>query len=144
MSKPLFLWPLLLILTTLAWADDSKKRPTDEQRGKELYERHCLSCHGPLAKGDGPATSALVVPIPDLAGQVKADKPTLDLVEFGRGAMPAFEATFDTEDARRVLKYMSAPEAPKPPAAPAAPAPLVPPAAAPADAPEGGEVTTPE
>jgi len=136
----LFLLPLV---SSFAWADDSKKRPTDEERGKELYERHCVACHGATAMGDGPATSALVVPIPDLHGQVKADKATIDVVEFGRGAMPGYEASFDAEDARRVLKFMSSADAPKP-ATPSPGAPPGAPAAAPQPADPDGDVTTPE
>jgi len=122
---------LALSFASPVWADDSKKRPTDEERGKELYERHCMACHGAMAMGDGPATSALVIPIPDLHGQVKADKPTIDVVEFGRGAMPGYEASFDTEDARRVLKYMSSADAPKPASPPAGAPPGMPPGAPP-------------
>lgn len=101
----------LLMLSGLALAADSQKRPTDEQRGKELYERHCVSCHGAQARGDGPATQALVVPIPDLAGKVKVDgdnlKETIKIVQLGRGAMPSFEASFDNDDARRVVQWMA-------------------------------------
>jgi mono/diheme cytochrome c family protein len=109
------------LLAGVAWAADPK-RPTDEQRGKELYERHCVACHGASAAGDGPATASLVVKVPDLQGAVKTDKESIELVRFGKGAMPAFEASFDNEDARRVLLHMSKvheggskPAAPEPP-----------------------------
>ena len=98
---------LLGLLSLSALAADAQKRPTDDQRGKELYERHCVSCHGATARGDGPATEALVVPVPDLQGQVRADAATIKVVQFGRRAMPAFEASFDSDDARRVLLWMA-------------------------------------
>lgn len=91
----------------VASAAQPTKRPTDQERGKELYDRHCLACHGTRGAGDGPATEALVVPIPDLVGKVKADAKTIDLVEIGRGAMPGFQASFDADDAKRVLAWMS-------------------------------------
>ncbi len=31
-----------------------------------MYEKHCMSCHGKSAGGDGPAASALKVPPSDL------------------------------------------------------------------------------
>lgn len=110
----------LILAITAGWAQD-KKRPTDEQRGKELYDRHCLACHGATNRGDGPATGALVFPVPDLQGKVDAGKPGTDMVLYGSGPMPAYEATFDLEDAKRVLKYMAVVHT-KPPPAPAKPA----------------------
>ncbi|MCA9489007.1 MAG: cytochrome c [Myxococcales bacterium] len=97
----------LLLSCGVALAGQPTKRPTDEQRGKELYERHCLACHGARGAGDGPATEALVVPVPDLMGKVKADPATVDVVEIGRGTMPSFRPSFDAADARRVLMYMA-------------------------------------
>jgi mono/diheme cytochrome c family protein len=97
----------LLVASAAAVAAEGPKRPTDEQRGKELYERHCVACHGATAAGDGPATAALVAEVPNLSGNVKTDKATIDLVRFGRGPMPAFEASFEGDDARRVLQHMA-------------------------------------
>lgn len=132
------LW-LAMLLGSAALAADGGKRPTDEVRGKELYDRHCLACHGATAAGDGPATTALVAEVPNLQGAVKDDKAAIELVRFGRGAMPAFEASFDAEDARRVLKYMAQVHtaAEKPATRPADPAPA-PEAEAPL--PDGAEV----
>jgi mono/diheme cytochrome c family protein len=100
---PLLGFALLLVPPALG-ADTRRK---DEDRGKLLYERHCAACHGVRAGGDGPATQALVVPVPDLQGAVKADKVTIDLVLLGRGPMPAFEPSFRSDDAKKVLIYMS-------------------------------------
>ena len=92
------------------------KRPTDEVRGEELYKRHCVACHGAAGLGDGPATKALVRPVPNLRGQVKADEATITLLMRGRGAMPGYEQTFDRFDAKKTLEHMA--KLP-PPAAPA-------------------------
>ncbi len=84
------------------------KRLPDLERGEELYLRHCVQCHGVTGAGDGPATAALVAPVPDLRGGV--EKSDLDeiakIVLAGRGAMPAFEMSFDRYDARRALRYL--------------------------------------
>jgi len=34
--------------------------------GAELYQRFCASCHGRLARGDGPVSHGLAVAVPDL------------------------------------------------------------------------------
>lgn len=112
---------LLCLALSTAWAQE-KKRPTPEQRGKELYERHCIGCHGPTNAGDGPTTASLVFAVPNLQGKVKVEKPATDIVAFGKGPMPAYSASFDLEDTRHVLKYMAGlPAKPAPPAAPVSP-----------------------
>ncbi len=88
-------------------AEPPTKRPTDVQRGRELYDRHCFQCHGRNNDGDGPATLALVHPVPALGGKIKTDDAAVLLVLRGQRAMPGFEASFDRADARRVLKHMT-------------------------------------
>ncbi len=36
------------------------------KKGRALYVRHCVACHGPSGKGDGPAAPALKTPPADL------------------------------------------------------------------------------
>ncbi len=97
---------LLALMATSAFADQPTERLSDAARGEELWERHCSACHGPSNRGDGPATEALVVDVPDLRGKVKVDDATLKLVLRGNGGMPGYETSFDKADARRVLKHM--------------------------------------
>lgn len=125
----------LALGTLLALADGSSavaaqptKRPTDADRGRELYNRHCVQCHGVAARGDGPASRALVHPPADLQGKVRADDPTIQIVRGGKGPMPAFDQSFGVDDSRRVLQFMAGLTDKGPP-----------PAAAPAPAPAGEE-----
>ncbi len=37
-------------------------------RGKSLFERYCVTCHGATGRGDGPAASSLPVRMDDLSG----------------------------------------------------------------------------
>ena len=131
-------------VSSTSFGGQPPKRPSDEERGLELYERHCWQCHGERNRGDGPATESLVHTVPNLSGgQTAADDPTVALVLRGKDAMPAFEASFDDADARRVLKFMASlgdrksltGSKPKPAPAPARPAP--PPRVD--DAPDGDE-----
>jgi len=102
-----------LILASIALSNvagaASPRRPSDAERGRELYDRLCLSCHGAAARGDGPAAADLVVPVPNLADKLPESgiEVAITVVLKGRGAMPSYEATFDSYDARRVLRHMS-------------------------------------
>ena len=104
---------VLLAVTTVAVAAPKKrnknKRPPDLERGRELYERHCVQCHGVDLAGDGPAAEALVAPVPDLAGLVSTEgrDALVPVVMNGRNSMPGFETSFDRYDARRVLKFIA-------------------------------------
>jgi len=90
-----------------ARAGQPGKQKTPEQQGKELWERHCTACHGPGNRGDGPATEALVKPVPDLRGKVEVNEQTTRLVLRGRGSMPGYETTLDRGQVRHVLNHMA-------------------------------------
>ncbi len=40
--------------------------------GKAVYDKNCVSCHGPAGKGDGPAAKAMKSPPQDFATGAKA------------------------------------------------------------------------
>jgi mono/diheme cytochrome c family protein len=110
---PILSLALLVLLVGTAGAAPTKKkkknaRPSDSERGQELYERHCLACHGVMAHADGPMTTSLVAKVPDLTGVLTTDSLTsfVQSVQRGKRAMPAFELSFDKHDARRVLRTM--------------------------------------
>lgn len=92
---------------SLALAEQPKTRPSDAERGEELYRKHCVQCHGVRNAGDGPVAAAMVAPVPDLQGQLEAKEPFITVILFGKGAMPGYEATFHKQDAVRVLKYQA-------------------------------------
>lgn len=49
-------WPVgLCVFASSAMAD-----------GRVAYLQNCAACHGRFAGGDGPATAALAIPVPDL------------------------------------------------------------------------------
>ena len=70
--------------TTRTTTKKKKKnaRPTDEERGKELYERHCLACHGEKGHGDGPMGESMVVDVPSLVGVLKVENIVLVVLLF--------------------------------------------------------------
>jgi len=101
--------PLLAVLAAgVAWGSKPSKRLSDEARGLQLYNRHCIQCHGASVAGDGPATEALVPEVPNLRGKMEADTPDREAerVLEGHDGMPGFSMSFDLYDARRVLRHM--------------------------------------
>ena len=82
----------------------------DVENGSALYQRHCATCHGLDASGDGPMAPALVIQPPDLTA-LAADNggvfPTLravmridgrdPLISHG-SPMPIFGAFFQGND----------------------------------------------
>lgn len=119
-SHGLLLALVLVPVAGVAWGKQPTHRLPDIERGRQLYERHCVQCHGDAAAGNGPATAALVAKVPDLSGKLTPDRLDADVREVldGKGAMPSFVQSFDKYDARRTLRYMakvgSPPKAPPP------------------------------
>lgn len=112
----------ILALSSVALAGRPSKRPSDDERGKELYTRHCLSCHGPTGGGDGPAAAAMVGGVPDLRGKIAGDRldTQVTLVLDGKARMPSYENSFDKYDAKRLLNWwakQTGPDADPPPVA---------------------------
>ena len=91
----------------MAPAGQPSKRPSDIDRGQQLWERHCWQCHGSTNQGDGPAAAALVHTVPNLIDQIVVTDELARRVLRGNGAMPGYEQSFDFHDARRVLKYQA-------------------------------------
>jgi len=71
---------LCLLISVFAPAQDDKPQlkhipapATSASSGKEMYKSYCASCHGPSAKGDGPAAAALKSPPRDLTLLTKSN-----------------------------------------------------------------------
>jgi len=64
----------------------AQEYPPDVTRGKAVYERHCISCHGAGGWGDGP--NALLLRIPPanfhrFSSYLKSDEELLRTIEYG-------------------------------------------------------------
>ncbi len=74
--------------------------------GKELYAKHCKSCHGATGLGDGPKAGTLDVSCGDFSTakfQAQTDGDLFYKVSEGRGKMPAFKKTIPDENDRWAL-----------------------------------------
>ncbi|MGB8647422.1 MAG: copper resistance protein CopC, partial [Anaerolineae bacterium] len=76
--------------------------------GSTTYQEYCVSCHGPLGKGDGPAGAALPVKPVDLTTHVLLhDEFYLhDVILNGRGNMPAFGSYLSQDEIVNLIAYI--------------------------------------
>jgi mono/diheme cytochrome c family protein len=83
----------------------------DLKDGKQVYDKICVTCHGP--KGTPDATMAAKLGVKDLRAPELRTRITVDLVEnqVKRGSknklMPAFEGALDDVQIRAVADYVS-------------------------------------
>lgn len=64
----------------------AQEYPADISRGKALYERHCLTCHGPKGYGDGPNALLLTITPANFhrpGSFMKSDEALLRMIEHG-------------------------------------------------------------
>jgi mono/diheme cytochrome c family protein len=60
----------------------------DPAKGKAVYEKHCLVCHGPQGKGDGPAGRMLKPPAADFTNAETKKKSKADLMQIVENGKP--------------------------------------------------------
>lgn len=78
-------------------------------RGKQLYEKYCLACHGPQGRGDG--ATKFDPPPADLTSSevlLKPDSRLMKSIHEGRPntAMDAWKTALSDEAIRDVLGYV--------------------------------------
>jgi mono/diheme cytochrome c family protein len=95
---------MVLMVGSLAFAGDAAK-------GKTIYERHCVTCHGAQGKGDGPA-GKFMNPKPanftSPESMKKSDAELLKTIESGKPGTPmaAWKGTLSPEQMQDVLAYV--------------------------------------
>ncbi len=83
----------------------------DPTKGKVVFEKHCLSCHGPDGKGSGPMGPLLTPPAADYTSEssrAKSDAELLHTIQEGRPgtAMRSFKKWLSKQEMRDVLAYV--------------------------------------
>lgn len=104
----------VLCVVTVACALAVSAKGTDAgernlSRGKTLYEKYCLACHGPLGRGDGAVR--FDPPVADLTSSevlTKPDSRLLESIHEGRPntAMDTWKRVMSEEATRDVLAYI--------------------------------------
>ncbi len=84
--------------------------------GLEVHKKHCLKCHGPEGKGDGPAGKLLKTKPADWSDKAKLSKISDDelfkiILKGGEAAgksklMPAFEEKLSEQDIHNVIAFI--------------------------------------
>jgi mono/diheme cytochrome c family protein len=80
--------------------------------GRQVYERHCLSCHGPAGKGDGPAGGTLTPPPSDFTDGMwthgSSDGEIFTLIRDGAShtAMRGYAGTLNTRELWSTVNYL--------------------------------------
>jgi mono/diheme cytochrome c family protein len=78
-------------------------------RGKQLYEKYCLACHGPQGRGDGAVQfDPLVADLTSSNVLMKPDSRLLKSIHEGRPntAMDAWKSKLSDEAIRDILAYV--------------------------------------
>ena len=77
---------------------------------KQLYSKHCKSCHGRTGLGDGPKAKELDTPSGDFSidsFQSQSDGELFYKTTFGRDDMPAYDKKIkNDEDRWLIVHYM--------------------------------------
>lgn len=91
------------------------KNPTTASKenianGKDLYAKHCKSCHGTTGLGDGPKAASLDVPCSDFSTgkfQGETDGTIFFKITEGHGKMPSFKKNItDDNDRWMIVHYL--------------------------------------
>ena len=93
---------------------EKMKNPTDPNEdqdiGKQLYSKHCQSCHGKTGLGDGKKADEVEGDLGDFSSsefQAQSDGALFYKSYFGRDDMPNYEKKIpDEEDMWLVVNYM--------------------------------------
>jgi mono/diheme cytochrome c family protein len=91
------------------------KNPTPANKdnvanGKDLYAKHCKSCHGAAGLGDGPKAATLDVSCGDFSSkafQAQTDGDIFYKLTEGKGKMPGFKKNLpENNDRWSLVNYM--------------------------------------
>jgi mono/diheme cytochrome c family protein len=91
-------------------ANPSASAAATLKTGKELWVKHCQSCHGKTGKGDGPKAAQLKTEPGNFstpATQKQSDGSLFYKTSEGRGDMPAFKKKIpDADDIWSIITFM--------------------------------------
>jgi len=83
----------------------------DAAKGRPIYEKYCLLCHGPQGLGDGPQGQLMKPPATNLRSPQSKSKPDATLLKtikdgHPNSAMTKWAGTLSDEEMRNVLAYI--------------------------------------
>jgi cytochrome c6 len=75
--------------------------------GQSIYKSKCQTCHGATGAADTPTGKALkAIPFADPEVAKMSDAALMDIIENGKGPMPAFKGTLQSQQIKAVISYI--------------------------------------
>jgi mono/diheme cytochrome c family protein len=83
--------------------------------GQQMFDRHCMVCHGTAGRGDGPirqtdpAEAKYPLPVPDVTAPLtvgRADGYLYAIIRAGRGLMPAYGPRTTHRERWAIVTYL--------------------------------------
>ena len=83
----------------------------DTGKGRPIYEKYCLLCHGPQGQGDGPQGKLMNPPATNFRSpesKKKSDSELLEIIQKGhsKSAMTGWENELNKREMMDVLSYI--------------------------------------
>jgi mono/diheme cytochrome c family protein len=112
MGKGTWLFPVLALVIMVGWWYSSPVLAAgDPEKGRPIYEKYCLLCHGPQGMGDGPQGKLMNPPAADFKSpesKKKSDMVLLKTIQEGHSktAMTGWENELNKRQMMDVLSYI--------------------------------------
>lgn len=74
----------------------------DERKGREVYDMHCVGCHGP----DGVSADPMIPSFADGDALFMMDAELQQRISDGKDTMPSFRGLLSAEEMRDVIAYI--------------------------------------
>lgn len=107
------LWAIagIAVVAGTGWIIKPALAEGDSGKGKPIYEKHCLLCHGPQGRGDGPQGQLLKPPAASFRSpesKAKSDAELLAVIRDGHPdtAMTEWKDVLSEADMKDVLAYI--------------------------------------
>jgi mono/diheme cytochrome c family protein len=108
-----FRWVLFgaLALGFVIWIQAAAEPGGNALKGRPIYEKNCLLCHGPQGRGDGPMGKALSPPAANFSSPEsmrKTDAELLKVIHEGHPdtAMTAWKGSLSEQEFQDLLAYV--------------------------------------
>jgi mono/diheme cytochrome c family protein len=112
MGKRTWLYPILGLVIGVGWGYVSPVLAAgDPEKGRPIYEKYCLLCHGPQGMGDGPQGKLMNPPAANFKSpesRNKSDMVLLKTIQEGHSktAMSGWENELNKKQMMDVLSYI--------------------------------------
>lgn len=98
---------VILACGARVWAEATDGGQGNVGRGKKIFTKYCIGCHGTAGRGDGyrllgPSPADLTTP----EMKIESDAELLKTIHEGKPNMPAWKARLSKKDTRDVLAYI--------------------------------------